>query len=247
VILGSLQAASSGLKDADSGLLTLLGGATVLLLFGERPKLPQRRWLLAISVIGLALSLSYFLAMRLALFVAAAVATFVVVIVGAALTATDNHVEPSAGQRPFRRRVSSLRRWLIAVALGVVGIVIGHWVLSPGTSHKSISHKRTPTLPTYKPFYSHVYGTCAAGHCGLNEHSAPTNDRRTLVRGHRRDDESPVTILCQKHGATVIDPPDQQSSVWDMLDDRHYVSDLFVRTPGSRAGRYSRRIERCRA
>jgi len=74
----------------------------------------------------------------------------------------------------------------------------------------------------------HVFGTCVAGSCGLNERKRPTIHSRRL--GQLRDGDS-VEIECQISGGKVTTPEGVTSKIWDKLSNGHYMSDVSIDTP----------------
>lgn len=74
----------------------------------------------------------------------------------------------------------------------------------------------------------HVFGTCLAGSCGLNERSRPTIHSRRL--GQLRDGDV-VKIVCQVEGGKVTTPEGVTSKIWDQLSNGHYMSDVSIDTP----------------
>jgi hypothetical protein len=74
----------------------------------------------------------------------------------------------------------------------------------------------------------HVYGTCAAGACGLNERKEPSAKAEPL--GQLRDGDR-VQITCQANGERVRAPNGLESKIWDRLENGAYVSDIAVDTP----------------
>jgi hypothetical protein len=103
-------------------------------------------------------------------------------------------------------------------------------------------HLPTARSATDVPHLYEVYGTCAMRHCGLNAHTEP-DDGAPVV--DRIADETVIKVLCQAVGARFVYPPGQVSRIWDLLTDRRWVSDLYVRTPHSSEGVFSPQIERC--
>ncbi len=87
---------------------------------------------------------------------------------------------------------------------------------------------RNPSAHRY-----HVFGTCVAGSCGLNERLLPRADSTKLGLLH---DGDTVEIVCQVPGGKVTTPEGVSSRTWDRLVNGHYVSDVSVDTPriGSR-------------
>lgn len=79
-----------------------------------------------------------------------------------------------------------------------------------------------------KTFTYHVYGTCAAGACGLNERKAASLESEPL--GQLRDGDE-VEVVCQKRGGAVEAPNGLRSKVWDKLSNGAFVSDVAVDTP----------------
>jgi hypothetical protein len=102
----------------------------------------------------------------------------------------------------------------VGMACVLVGIAL--YLLVVAIMHPPNSH-------TY-----HVYGTCAAGDCGLNERSQPTTTSKRL--GQKRDGDA-VTIVCQARGTELRNPNGVTSTVWDKLTNGAYVTDLYVDTP----------------
>lgn len=84
-----------------------------------------------------------------------------------------------------------------------------------------------------------VFGTCAAGACGLNERAAPTPHAKKLGQ---LQDGSPIGVICQVIGYPLR-TNDRTSRIWDQLADASYVSDLFVSTPHS--GSFSPELTKC--
>jgi hypothetical protein len=118
----------------------------------------------------------------------------------------------AAVARASLRAGLELARTAFALGLGVVAILV---LLAP------------PAPRTYR-----VYGTCAAGACGLNERSAPRASARELGK---LADGTRVVITCQTSGPP---PPTAHSRVWDRIAVAHahgpvYVSDAYVDTPGN--------------
>jgi hypothetical protein len=74
----------------------------------------------------------------------------------------------------------------------------------------------------------HVFGTCVAGSCGLNERSRPTIHSRHLGQ---LEDGDIVTIVCQVQGGKVATPEGVTSKTWDKLSNGHYISDVSIDTP----------------
>lgn len=87
----------------------------------------------------------------------------------------------------------------------------------------AVAIEKNPKTYTY-----HVFGTCAAQHCGLNERDKPSVHAEPL--GQLRDGDE-VEIVCQLRGGLVRMPNDIRSRIWDKLDNGAYVSDIAVDTP----------------
>jgi hypothetical protein len=84
-----------------------------------------------------------------------------------------------------------------------------------------------------------VYGTCAAGGCGLKQRRGP-GPGYPEVPGMRLADGTRVLVVCQARGRRV---PRFGTRVWDQLDGGNFVSDAFVDTP-NRHG-FSSELDRC--
>lgn len=92
-----------------------------------------------------------------------------------------------------------------------------------------------------KLFATRVYGTCAAGGCGLHMHTRPNQDAPTV--GELLADGTRVYVVCQRRGRRISTPDGKVSHVWDRLANGGWVSDLYLETPA--AGDFSPEIERC--
>lgn len=101
----------------------------------------------------------------------------------------------------------------------------------------------SPSRPAslLNPRFYRVYGTCAAGACGLNERVAPSPKSRKLGE---LQDGALIGVICQVMGYPLA-VAGHTSAVWDQLSNAAYVSDVFVSTP--RAGRFSPELSRCPA
>ncbi len=157
-------------------------------------------------------------------------------------------------QRWWTARSRNVRIALAAGGAGgaVVVIVVGA-LLVPTPSTKagakpagdSAAAVKAKLLARYGGHDYLVYGTCvASSNCGLNERPKP--DDHSEPMGARHPEGHSVTVVCQAKGTVVSDPPDQKSSVWDRLDNGRWVTDLYVKTPGSAKGEFSQEIEQCR-
>jgi hypothetical protein len=106
-------------------------------------------------------------------------------------------------------------KWLPLAAVLVLLIGVPLYLLAPGS-------EKTSTY-TY-----HVYGTCAVGRCGLNEHKNPWPKAEPL--GQLRDGDE-VEIVCQVSGRLGVAPNGASSRIWDKLSNGAYVNDVAVDTP----------------
>lgn len=143
-------------------------------------------------------------------------------------------------------------RWGIAgggVAAAAVVIVGGALLSAPSTTadpkpNVDVSVTRAKLLAAYGGHDYLVYGTCVtSNNCGLNERPEPDDHAEPM--GARHQEGHALTVVCQAKGTTVVDPPDQRSAIWDRLDNGNWVTDLYVTTPGSALGEFSKEIERC--
>lgn len=112
----------------------------------------------------------------------------------------------------------------IVVAAGVVAVLYALDVKGFATTLIKPSSNRL------EPGQFYVVGTCAATRCKLYERLEPNRDRPHV--GEWRDGEV-VKIVCQIEGDRIVHPVTGDSTfVWNKLDNGHYVTDLFVQTPG---------------
>ena len=116
----------------------------------------------------------------------------------------------------YRPREFKAFAQVLLVSLLVLLVGVGIYLIS-------VAIQKSPKTYTY-----HVYGTCAAGACGLNERAAPSADSEPL--GQLRDGDE-VEIVCQKEGRPVTAPNGRRSKTWDKLDNGAFVSDVAVDTP----------------
>lgn len=120
----------------------------------------------------------------------------------------------------FVKHASRRARPLVAQSVGRVGlacILVGaglFLLLDPSSQARSRSYQ--------------VYGTCAAGACGLNERLQPSS--RSEPRGQLRDGAR-VGIVCQVVGERQTNRNGEHTDVWDKLDTGVFVTDLYVDTP----------------
>jgi hypothetical protein len=75
----------------------------------------------------------------------------------------------------------------------------------------------------------HVYGTCLES-CGLYERVTPSYSEYEHVG--LLPEGAAVHIVCQTQGELVTPHKGTASDVWDKLTNGHYVSDVYVDTPG---------------
>ena len=112
-------------------------------------------------------------------------------------------------------------RELMAIARTVL-IIFSVAALAAGVYLLSTAVRTSPS-DTY-----HVFGTCVAGSCGLNERKRPTIHSQRL--GQLRDGDI-VRIVCQIRGGKVTTPEGVTSRIWDKLTNGHYISDVSIDTP----------------
>jgi|GEM_PF-6982522 len=105
---------------------------------------------------------------------------------------------------------------LVLVVLLIALVGVGLYLIA-------VAIEKNPKTYTY-----HVFGTCAARHCGLNEREKPSTRAEPL--GQLRDGDE-VEIVCQQRGGLVRMPNGIRSRTWDKLDNGAYVSDIAVDTP----------------
>jgi len=143
-----------------------------------------------------------------------------------ALSVAADVVGPSAAKKAVRVVVWS------GAALAGLATLFGAYDLG-------LSQGRVPSgsLNTPQPF--RVYGTCAAGSCGLNERQQPTPTARKLGR---LEDGETVGVICQTDGAP-LKANGRTSDIWDQLSNASYVSDLFVST--AKVDQFSPGLARC--
>jgi hypothetical protein len=122
---------------------------------------------------------------------------------------------------------------MFAVVLVALGVAVGA-MLTRSTAPNS-------PLVGYTPKTFYVRGTCASGACGLNPRAHPKRD--AARKGQPLADGSRVGVLCQSYGGPVSAPGHRRSSLWDLLKDGTWVSDLFVST--SKRGYTSHDVPRC--
>jgi hypothetical protein len=124
--------------------------------------------------------------------------------------------------------------WGVSVALGIATLLLANRLgLFAGGSR--------PLTSLEKPRIFTVYGTCAAGACGLNERVAPSPLSRKIGM---LQDGTAIGVICQTLGYRMH-ASGNSSRVWDQLANSAFVSDLYVTTPGS--GAFSMQLRRCPA
>jgi hypothetical protein len=125
------------------------------------------------------------------------------------------------------RRVSAL------LAAGLLAMGAGYGVIRILVTGKQY------ISPLSGPF--RVGGTCADLTCGLRQHIAPTTESTHV---NQLPEGSIVHVRCQTLGGPVhLKHGSASSSVWDLLSDGYYVSDLFLNTTGY--GTFDPLIQRC--
>lgn len=127
-----------------------------------------------------------------------------------------------------------VNQWLRRAAWGLVAALgVGAIVASIVTAESS------PSASLNTPRFYHVYGTCAAGACGLNERVAPTPQSKKIGQ---LQDGTTIGVICQTYGYPLR-ADGRASRIWDQLANASYVSDLFVSTP--HVGTFSPELKRC--
>lgn len=109
--------------------------------------------------------------------------------------------------------------WIGRVILPVLAFIL----VAAGVYLVYTSVNRRPAAYAY-----HVFGTCVAGSCGLNERIRPTIHSRRV--GQLQDGDL-VEVACQIRGGKVTTPEGATSRIWDRLLNGHYVSDVSIDTP----------------
>jgi hypothetical protein len=154
----------------------------------------------------------------------------VIVTISLAFGAVVQWRVPELGERP-RRRMQVVVLLVLATAASVFLITS---IVTKRRGFGSFS------LPLPAGYYL-VHGTCADGICDLSEHISPSRTSRTTSTVWSDDDA--VHVSCQVAGARFTDHHNSTSVIWDKLADSHYVTDVFVKTPGR--GTFSPGIRRC--
>jgi hypothetical protein len=156
-------------------------------------------------------------------------------------------------QRWWAARSSNAQIGIATGGVAVMALLVGGVaLLLPAPSTKAgpkrttnVAALRAKLLATYGGHGYSVYGTCVTSdNCGLNERPKPDDHAEPM--GARHQEGRPLTVVCQAKGTVVVDPPDQRSAIWDRLDNGKWITDLYVKTPGSAKGEFSQEIERCR-
>jgi MFS family permease len=157
--------------------------------------------------------------------------TAVVAVLGslppALMTVVGRVVDIRAVRLPLRKIA-----WTSTVSLGIGALWLAHHL-------GAFTAGPVPPGSLNIPRFYRVYGTCAAGACGLNERSAPTPHARKL--GQLQDGAS-IGVICQTRGYRLR-TDGHASRIWDQLVNAAYVSDLFVSTPD--VGSFSPELKRC--
>jgi hypothetical protein len=145
-----------------------------------------------------------------------------------ALSVAADVVGPDAAKKTVR-----IASWSGAALVGLAALF--------GAYEVGLSQGRVPAGSLNTPQQFRVYGTCAAGSCGLNERRQPSP---TAGKVGRLEDGEAVGVICQTKGAPLT-ADRRTSDIWDQLSNAGYVSDLFVSTP--KVGQFSPGLARCPA
>jgi hypothetical protein len=143
-----------------------------------------------------------------------------------ALTVAADVVGPNAAKKAIQ-----IMSWAGAAIVGLAAL-FGTYELGRAQGHVPAGSLNTPQR-------FQVYGTCAAGSCGLNERERPDPTARKLGR---LEDGTAVGVICQTEGAR-FSVRGHASNIWDQLSNASYVSDLFISTP--KAGQFSPGLRHC--
>jgi hypothetical protein len=128
--------------------------------------------------------------------------------------------------------------------LSIAGAVMAGAVASAAITLFAVSLRPPVVVPSHtlqSAGIYQVYGSCAAGECGLNERRSPSLDASEVGR---LPDGSEAEVVCQLAGAP-LEVDGHKSRVWDRLSNGAYVSDLFLTTPAR--GTWSRHLPHCPA
>jgi hypothetical protein len=157
--------------------------------------------------------------------------TALVAVLGTAPPAVLTVLGRVLGTETLRRSLLQIA-WASAAVLGVGALLL--------TIHLGVfAAGSVPSGSLNTPHVYRVYGTCAAGACGLNERSAP-NPFATKVG--QLQDGAQIGVICQVKGY-ALHTAGHTSRIWDQLANAAYVSDLFVST--SHVGVYSPELSKC--
>jgi hypothetical protein len=152
-------------------------------------------------------------------------------IIGTATPAVLTIMSRVLGTKKLHRSLLQMA-WSLATVLCVGAFGLAYHIGSETLA-------RTPGGSLNTPRTFHVYGTCAAGACGLNERAAPTPHSEKIGQ---LQDGTAIGIICQTTGYPLR-TNGHTSRIWDQLANAAYVSDLYVSTPN--VGTFSPELNRC--